>query len=217
MPFFKCRDCKHNTSCAAGPKLCRIQLSRDELRLELKSSKLSNLRWRGRRKFRRCAALRFPTFCTVRLRCRRKWRCGPERRSAQTWITFSGCSSLMTRRKHGSKQVASRFNGRPRLRSESQAPKRGAYFTKLRAGLKSCPFPSCALPQYHASAKYSSQSCSSIESHFAFRSAIHLSVRASRRSSGSVPPSSISSWKVRISNFGPNSFWARSRSSRNLS
>ena len=34
MPFFKCRDCKDNTSCAAGLKICRIQLSRDELRLE---------------------------------------------------------------------------------------------------------------------------------------------------------------------------------------
>ena len=33
MPFFKCRDCKDNTSCAAGLKICRIQLSRDELRL----------------------------------------------------------------------------------------------------------------------------------------------------------------------------------------
>ena len=50
-----------------------------------------------------------------------------------------------------------------------------------------------------------------------FCSAIHLLVRASSRSSGSVPPLSISSWKARRSNFGPNSFRARSRSSRNLS
>jgi hypothetical protein len=36
--------------------------------------------------------------------------------------------------------------------------------------------------------------------YFVSCSAIHLSVRASRRSSGRVPPSSISSWKVRILN-----------------
>jgi hypothetical protein len=43
---------------------------------------------------------------------------------------------------------------------------------------------------------------------------IHLSVRASRRSSGRVPPSSISSWNLRMSNLEPSSFWARSRNSR---
>jgi hypothetical protein len=44
MPFFKRRDCKDNTSCAAGLKICRIQLSRDELRLEGKRDEaLSNL------------------------------------------------------------------------------------------------------------------------------------------------------------------------------
>ncbi len=53
--------------------------------------------------------------------------------------------------------------------------------------------------------------------HFDLCCAIHLSVRASRRSRGRVPPSSISSWNLRMSNLGPNSFWARSRSSRNLS
>jgi hypothetical protein len=40
MPFFKCRDCKDNTSCAAGLKICRIQLSRDELRLITAPSEL---------------------------------------------------------------------------------------------------------------------------------------------------------------------------------
>jgi hypothetical protein len=53
--------------------------------------------------------------------------------------------------------------------------------------------------------------------YFAFCSAIQRSVRASSRSSGSVPPLSISSWNLRMSNFGPSSFSARSRSSRNLS
>jgi len=50
-----------------------------------------------------------------------------------------------------------------------------------------------------------------------FCSPIHLLVRASSISSGRVPPSRISSWNLRISNFGPNSFCARSRSSRILS
>jgi len=54
-------------------------------------------------------------------------------------FTFSGCSLLMTWQKHVSKQVASQGNGMPRLRSESQAPG--------------------AAPPYHASLKYSSQSC----------------------------------------------------------
>ena len=49
---------------------------------------------------------------------------------------------------------------------------------------------------------------------FNFCWAIHLSVRASSRSRGSVPPSSISSWKARRLNLLPNPFWARSRSSR---
>jgi hypothetical protein len=53
--------------------------------------------------------------------------------------------------------------------------------------------------------------------HFDLCCAIHLSVRASRRSRGRVPPSSISSWNLWRSNLGPNSFWARSRSSRILS
>lgn len=53
--------------------------------------------------------------------------------------------------------------------------------------------------------------------YFSFCSAIHLLVRLSRTSRGSVPPLSISSWKLRMSNFAPNSRWARSRSSRNLS
>src|SRR6478672_5383907 len=57
---------------------------------------------------------------------------------------------------------------------------------------------------------------SCLDGHFAFCCAIHLLVRASSRSRGSVPPSSISSWNLRRSNFGPNSFWARSRSSRNF-
>src|SRR6185369_11067825 len=43
--------------------------------------------------------------------------------------------------------------------------------------------------------------------YFPFCSAIHFSVRASRRSSGKVPPFSISSWKLRRSNFGPSSFF----------
>src|ERR1700683_371302 len=33
MPSFKCWDCKDNTSCAAGLKICGFQFSRDELRL----------------------------------------------------------------------------------------------------------------------------------------------------------------------------------------
>ena len=47
--------------------------------------------------------------------------------------------------------------------------------------------------------------------------AIHESVRASRRSKGMLPPLSISSWNVRISNLEPSSLRVRSRSSRNLS
>lgn len=52
------------------------------------------------------------------------------------------------------------------------------------------------------------------DSHFPFCSAIHLSVLTSRRSSGNVPPSIISSWKVRMSNLAPSSCLACSRSSR---
>ena len=33
MPFFASRHCKDDTSCTAGLKMCRIQFSRDELRL----------------------------------------------------------------------------------------------------------------------------------------------------------------------------------------
>src|SRR5262249_25537961 len=47
-----------------------------------------------------------------------------------------------------------------------------------------------------------------------FTSAIQASVRASSTSSGSAPPPRISSWKERMSNLSPNSFLARSRSSR---
>ncbi len=47
--------------------------------------------------------------------------------------------------------------------------------------------------------------------------AIQASVRLSSKSSGSTPPLSISSWKVRISNLAPSAFFARSRSSRNFS
>ncbi len=50
--------------------------------------------------------------------------------------------------------------------------------------------------------------------YFPFCSAIHLFVRASSMSSGSAPPSRISSWNLRMSNLGPSSFLARSRSSR---
>jgi hypothetical protein len=42
--------------------------------------------------------------------------------------------------------------------------------------------------------------------HFDFCCSIHVLVRASSRSRGSSPPSTISSWNVRISNLGPNSF-----------
>src|SRR5581483_3792571 len=50
-----------------------------------------------------------------------------------------------------------------------------------------------------------------------FCAAIHASVRASSTSSGRAPPFSISSWKARMSNLSPSSFFARSRSARNLS
>ena len=61
------------------------------------------------------------------------------------------------------------------------------------------------------------QQAKTTRAHLVRCSAIHFSVRASRRSSGRLPPLSISSWNVRISNLGPSCFRARSRSSRNLS
>src|SRR5271170_112310 len=48
----------------------------------------------------------------------------------------------------------------------------------------------------------------------AFTSCIHPVVRASSTSSGSAPPSRISSWKARMSYFDPSSFSARERTSR---
>src|SRR5580658_10186784 len=44
--------------------------------------------------------------------------------------------------------------------------------------------------------------------------AIQSSIRLSSTSSGSAPESSTWSWKPRMSNLSPNSFFARSRSSR---
>lgn len=67
----------------------------------------------------------------------------------------------------------------------------------------------CAVPRVMPTGRQISP-----DSQRAFCCSIHLSVRASSMSSGRVPPSRISSWKARISNFGPSSFWARVRSSR---